>query len=264
MPRSILHAACVALVLALSLAAPARAEDDIKKLLSDLLQRIQNLEAEVATLRKQVEALPAAGASNAAGSAAGAVAADGSKQVMQVVRIEPVPVDESRREDIDKLRDEADQFDQQAVQLDSQRASLEDQRRGRSGQDRDYSSGGDSVGGQITSLRKQISQLRGQANRKRTDADRIEAELETKLQRVGGWDGTRIVILTTKKDLSDALTAINPGDFITWDGVRDRLTKDLDTFTITRITKAAAPEDFVPPPPNLKLPPPTPPVPPVP
>lgn len=159
-------------------------------------------------------------------------------RVAQLLEVEALEPDPDIWLEIRSLRNDADTLDAKADGLDQRVASLSDSDRGRAPESRRTNKA------KITALRTQAQDARSEAKRARGESRRLEREADTTRQRVRCWDGQRVIVLETRRDLSQTLTRIAHRDFVSWRGVRRTMVEGLEVYAVTSIVAAQRPAGF--------------------
>lgn len=228
--------------------------DSGEDVFAELMRRVSHLEAECTDLHARVAMLEAAqrtggggggGGGATGGAAAGSASAPaGSMLIMKFYSLQTPPQDPNLMTQAQQLRSDAAQIDQQVAQLRIQIGQLLDNSVGQ---------GDDSTrmesSGQRGALQAQVDQLCDQATRKRAQASTMERQYKYPPRVVRGWDGQRVVTLPVDGANSDVVDGLNPGDFITWRGVRSQLNGNVEVYSkIFTLQKVPAPANFRDPP----------------
>ncbi len=152
-------------------------------------------------------------------------------RLMQLESIETLPVDQSM------LRE--------AAELNKRASAFESSARGYERQIALSVGSGEASKKQRSGYRKLKASAEQEAKRLRAKAIRLERQANEPRQILQGWDGKRIVILETTRDLSTVITRVAPGDFLTWRGERIEMSDTFDRFEVSSIEKSPRPLGFI-------------------
>ncbi|MHC4210209.1 MAG: hypothetical protein ACYSWT_10910 [Planctomycetota bacterium] len=206
----------------------AQSEDPVSKELVRLRQDLANLQLRVGRLE------------HAGGVPVTGVSATGSShddtmpvRAMVVGGINQVPAGDDNQDEIDDLQDDIDGL-QQTVDVHRDRAEEAVGYRYRDG----YGSyGRGSRAGELVSQHQISDRYATHLANKKEKLDRLQAAQNQHKQIIHGHEGTTIITLTTKSDLSSTLKNINIGDVVTWSGQRGSADENSETWRIDTLSK---------------------------